>query len=209
MINVTRHPYSFVGDSSRGFFDDRTIELGLDTWDNALKRDKYPKQAVVQPGKQAGLPAFDFEVRINRAQPIDSQRVLLWAGRFGKQELFMTAINRRHFHERKSAHSRETVLESAQEAGLDIGACRAFLETDELHQEVLRSYHVTIFEKGIHSIPLFVFNTPFTDGGPFRSGCGKAEVVNGSSSVEEFGAVFERLFAATVQAQQQVVRSKP
>merc|ERR1712070_1147498 len=149
---------------------------------------------------------FDFEVRINRAQPIDSQRVLLWAGRFGKQEIYMNAINRRHFHECKSAHSRETVLEAAQEAGLDVDTCLQFLESDELRQEVVRSYHSTIYEKGIHSIPLFVFNSSFTDGGPFRSGRGDAEIVNGSSSAQEFLDIFERMFAATLQAQKEFTR---
>lgn len=197
LVNVTRHPFSFVGDSKRGFFDDKTIAQGLDTWDNALKRDNYPKQNVVLPGKDSGLPDFDFNVRINRAQPIESQRVLLWAARCGKQETFMSAINRRHFHERKSAHDRETVLEAAEEAGLDVGEVLSFLESDELHKEVLSSYHKTIYEKGINSIPLFVFNSPLTNGGPFRDGGGEgqAEVVNGSSNKHELLAVFERLAA--------------
>lgn len=200
LVNVTRHPFSFVGDSTEGFFDERTIELGQDTWDNALKKDNYPKRNVVQPGKQAGLPDFDFSVRINRAQPIDSQRVLLWSGRFGKQEEFMSAINRRHFHERKSAHSRDTILEAAEEARLDVEACKAFLETDELYEQVMQSYHSTIYEKRIHSIPLFIFNSPLTDGGPFRSGRGRPEVVNGSSSADEFLDIFERLYRRVLTA---------
>lgn len=196
LVNVTRHPFSFVGDSKVGFFDQTSIDTGLDTWDAALIRDNYPKDAVVQPGKQAGLPAFDFNVRINNAQPIDSQRMLMWAGRFGKQELYMSAVNKRHFHERKSAAMRSTVLEAAQEAGIDLREATAFLDTDELHSEVLRSYRSTIYEKGIHAIPLFVFNSPLTDGGPFRSGRGRAEIVHGSGSADQFLKVFERLFTS-------------
>lgn len=199
-MNVTRHPFSFVGDSSRGFFDERTIARGLDTWDNALKRDHYPKENIVQPGKQAGLPEFDFNVRICDAKPIESQRMLLWAGRFGKQELYMSALNRRHFHEQKSAASRETVLSAAEEVGIDPAQAKAFLETKELQDQVVSSYSTTIREKNIHSIPLFVFNSPLTDGGPFRSGKGHAEVIHGSSNVVEFLAMLEKLFEKVVAA---------
>ena len=72
-------------------------------------------------------------------QPVDSQRMLLWASRFGLQEEFMTAINERHFQrgsQGESASDRATLLAAAQEVGLDVAAARAFLDTDELTHEV-------------------------------------------------------------------------
>eukprot|EP00746_Dinoflagellata_sp_MGD_P117045 gnl/MRDRNA2_/MRDRNA2_52858_c0_seq1.p2 gnl/MRDRNA2_/MRDRNA2_52858_c0~~gnl/MRDRNA2_/MRDRNA2_52858_c0_seq1.p2 ORF type:complete len:130 (-),score=28.68 gnl/MRDRNA2_/MRDRNA2_52858_c0_seq1:104-493(-) len=124
--------------------------------------------------------------------------MLLWAGRFGKQELYMSALNRRHFHEQKSAASRETVLEAAEEVGIDRAKAIAFLDTDELFSEVTNSYRSTIREKGIHSIPLFVFNSPLTNAGPFRSGKGRAEMIHGSSDPTEFLALLERLYKSVV-----------
>ena len=55
--------------------------------------------------------------------------------------------------------------------GLDRADAAAFLETDELVDEVWRSFGDTIHVKDIHAIPLFVFNVPVIDatGGPFRS----------------------------------------
>ena len=51
--------------------------------------------------------------------------------------------------------------------------------------------------RGIHSIPLFVFNLPSTGavGGPFREGQGSKEpyTVNGSSSAEAFLQLFEQI----------------
>ena len=69
-------------------------------------------------------------------QPIESQRLLLWAGRFGLQEEFMTAMNKRHFQQKQSASERETLLAAAEEVGLDTAAATAFLDGDELEAEV-------------------------------------------------------------------------
>ena len=95
-------------------------------------------------GREAGI-AFDFSVRTHW-QPVDSQRMLLWAARCGKQEPFMAALSRRHFEQGSSGQSaseRPTLLAAAEEAGLEAQAARAFLETDELAAEVWRSYGET------------------------------------------------------------------
>lgn len=142
-------------------------------------------------GERVGIH-LDYNVQTNW-QPVDSQRVMLWARQFGKAEKFMDALARKHFEERTSASHRSTLLEAAEEAGLDVEAARAFLETDQLRADVWRSYGSTIHEKGIHSIPLFVFNSELTDAGPFRSGKGRPVVVHGSGDEVEFLQVFEQL----------------
>lgn len=143
-------------------------------------------------GEAAGIE-FDLEVRA-QYQPIESQRLLLWAGRHGKQEAYMAALNARHFERRQSASLRSTCLAAAADAGLDAEAAEAFLETDELEAEVWRSYGATIREAGIKSIPLFSFSVPAIDarGGPFRSaGEYEAYVVRGSSGKDNFVDLFE------------------
>mmetsp|Transcript_24599 Transcript_24599/g.68508 ORF Transcript_24599/g.68508 Transcript_24599/m.68508 type:complete len:158 (-) Transcript_24599:467-940(-) len=142
-------------------------------------------------GRRCGIE-LDYNVQTNW-QPVNSQRVMLWAHRFGLQEAYMSALARRHFEQRKSASHDATILECAGEAGLDVDACRAFLATDELRADVWRSYGSTIHEKGIHAIPFFVFNSPATDGGPFRNGKGEPEIEHGSGSQARFLEVFERL----------------
>ena len=93
---------------------------------------------------------MDFNVQV-QWQPVDSQRLLLWAGRFGKQEAYMSALGRRHFEERQSASHRSTLLEAAKEAGLDVEQAEAFLNTDGYWEHVWRSYHETIFDKKIEA----------------------------------------------------------
>jgi len=144
-------------------------------------------------GRRCGIE-LDYHVQTNW-QPVNSQRVMLWAHRFGLQEAYMSALARRHFEQQKSASHDATVLECAEEAGLDVNACRAFLATEELRAEVWKSYGSTIDEKGIHAIPLFIFNSPVTDGGPFRDGKGKPEMEHGSGSRDRFLQIFEHLLS--------------
>lgn len=74
-------------------------------------------------------------------------------------------------------------------------AATAFLDTDELHDEVWSSYGDTIRGMGIHSIPLFIFNA-HPEGGPFRKRVGRTLTHNGSGSPEEFLALFEKAWTA-------------
>ena len=149
-------------------------------------------EPFLQLGRSAGI-AFDLEV-VAQYQPVESQRLLLWAARRGRQEPYMSALNRLHFEERRSASLRETVLAAAEEAGLDAAEAAAFLETDELEDVVWRSYGDTIRRSGIRAIPLFAFSVPSLGavGGPFRpAGQYEAYVVRGSSNADDFLELFE------------------
>lgn len=200
LLNVRRHPYSFLSDrqSSTGFSVGFGTPEGQEpTWHDALLKycdGSYIKRwagelLMSYLARRAGI-RLDFGVQA-QWQPIDSQRAMLWAGRFGKQEEYMSALARRHFEEKRSASHRSSILDAVAEAGLDRNAAAAFLDTDELKDVVWQSYGSTIREKGIHSIPLFVFNSPLTDGGPFGTGQGKAVIINGSGDEAQFLQVFD------------------
>ena len=236
-INVTRHPYSFVGDRSAQ--SQRRGELdGVGTPDGELRTfaeqmdGRFPA-AAPRPGQSAeearrermrpflelGAAAgigFDLDV-VAQYQPIESQRLLLWAGRFGKQEEYMSALNRLHFERRSSASVRATVLAAAAAVELDVAEAEAFLRTDELEAEVWQAcachadsnprkprppHHVlrappdgeTIRSAGIRSIPLFALSVPSigAEGGPFRqAGAYEAYVVRGSSDAAHFLSLLE------------------
>jgi len=142
-------------------------------------------------GRRVGIE-LDYHVQ-TQWQPVDSQRLMLWAHRYGKQEAYMSALGRRHFEERTSASHATTLLAACAEAGLDAEAASAVLASEEFREEVWHSYGSTIRDKGVHAIPLFIFNSPLTDGGPFRSGGGKPCIVHGSASRDEFLSLFERM----------------
>lgn len=202
-LNVTRHPYSFIGDSRGPSGPGGLAGAGgalKETWHDALlgymNNDPNARDAVERGMYEQGMSAgitFDYNV-LAQWQPIDSQRLLQWAGRFGKQEEFMSALNKRHFEQRQSASDRTTLLAAAKEVGLDTDAAKAFLETDELEADVWESYGRTIREKRIHSIPLFSLSVPSIGavGGPFRApGPSEAYVVRGSMDKDYFLALLE------------------
>lgn len=208
MLNVRRHPYSFLGDAKKGgnLAGHSTPQGQEPTWHESLLgycggdegARAGAEEGMRELGRNCGIE-LDYNVQTNW-QPINSQRIMLWARRYGLQEAYMSALGRRHFERCQSASHDTTILESAREAGLDVEACRAFLTTDELRDEVWQSYRSTIHEKGIHAIPFFIFNSPFTDGGPFRSGGGKPEMEHGSGNQERFLEIFERLLSASERA---------
>jgi len=160
---------------------------------SAAARDGAENQ-MYQLGVQAGIK-FDYNV-LAQWQPVESQRLLLWAGRYGLQEPFMSALNKRHFEQRESASDRKTLLAAADEVGLNVEAAAAFLDTKELEDVVWRSYGETIHDRRIHSIPLFAFCVPAIGavGGPFRTpGKHEAFVARGSMDQEYFLALFETI----------------
>jgi len=208
-LNVTRRPFSFLGqmpaDEDRGHADrwggfPRLKRKGI--WHERLTdysgspagRDQF-EEHVTKLGEAAGVK-FDFHAYIDR-QPIESQRLLLWAGRFGKAETFMTALSDRHFQQGsqgESASKRHTLLAAVEEAGLDVAKAEAFLDTDELHDEVWRSYG-EMPRKGISGIPLFCFSIPEVQlfSGPFRDANADA-TINGSANQAQFRHLFEQLY---------------
>ena len=212
-INVTRHPYSFIGDSKSPEGSSLSGYAGKSqvpttTWHESLlgyTGSEEARQKAESGMYQLGLAAeitFDYNV-LTQWQPIESQRLLLWAGQYGLQEEFMTNLNRRHFENKESASLRSTLLNSAEEVGLDRVLANAFLDTNQYEQDVWDSYGNTIREKGIHSIPMFVYNVPALNvrGGPFREPDQRDPwVVRGSMDEDYFLHLFEKIASQILKA---------
>lgn len=178
------------------------------TWDENLliyfggsDRVRQRTKAVWQEqAKQAGV-CLKWSAVVQH-QPVESQRVMLYAARFGKQEAYSAALARRHFEEGQSASFRTTVLDAAEEAGLERTTVESFLNTEELEKEVWESFRSLTQEKRINSIPLFVFNVHgLTAGGPFREEGERCWSVNGAQAPEAFLEVFREMLAAAEAAE--------
>jgi len=113
--------------------------------------------------EKAGV-SLDFSVP-TQWQPIAAQRVMYLAAKSGLQEKYIEALNRKHFMEAQSASRSETVLDAAEEAGMQRAVVQKFLEGNEFEAEVWESYRATIEDMRIHSIPLFSFSLPGHDRG--------------------------------------------
>eukprot|EP01043_Picozoa_sp_COSAG02_P066381 COSAG02_NODE_10318_length_1970_cov_1.571352_1_plen_347_part_00 len=219
-INVTRHPFSFLGqmppEEDSGHAErwggwprlrrqGKWHERLMDYSGSAAGRDQFEAQ-VSKLGEAAGIE-FDFNVHLNR-QPIESQRLLLWAARFGKGEEFIAALSDRHFQQGSQgecATCRPTLLAAAAEAGLDVAVAEAFLDSNELFEEVWAKYG-EMPALGIRAIPLFCFSVPQAGllSGPFRSASNELEagaVMSGSGNQRQFLELFEQIYRLVEQRQ--------
>mmetsp|Transcript_22629 Transcript_22629/g.52784 ORF Transcript_22629/g.52784 Transcript_22629/m.52784 type:complete len:134 (-) Transcript_22629:450-851(-) len=115
---------------------------------------------------------------------------MMLASRAGLQEKYLEALSRKHFREAKSASRTETVLEAAEEAGMEREHVRQFLAGNEFTAEVWESYRSTIEDMGIHSIPLFAFSLEgHARGRPFGS-AEKGWSIHGAQGADAFLEVF-------------------
>ena len=155
-------------------------------------------------------PAVNFH-------PIDSQRLVLWAARFGKQEEFVEIISTNHFgkcsrslcvflrslkvsgctEKRASVNEQTALLSAVQDVGLDVEAAVEMLESEELEEDVWDSYR-HLQQSGLEAIPLWVFTVrheiPKPDGEPGELfPVVKPYVVSGSSTSATFEKVFETI----------------
>ncbi|KAH8069655.1 hypothetical protein JL720_11959 [Aureococcus anophagefferens] len=193
LLNVTRHPYSFNGDSRRGSLAGHGTKEGNEpTWHDSLlgycggdaARRAAAEDGMRMLGRRAGIE-LDYGVQTNW-QPIDSQRSMLWARRFGLAEEFMDHLGHRHFEQRKSASHRATLLDAGRGRPRHVRARRV----PRLRRARRRR---------INAIPYFVFG-PVGMRSPFRSGPRAATTVNGSGNPDEFLRVFEDLLARELPA---------
>lgn len=199
-LNVTRHPYSFVGDKPlppgaeiQGTWADCLVQY-MGPGGNRAQKLQGVSRSLNSLGAESGI-TFDIGVPADFGNHyVDSQRLLLWAGRVGKQEEVMLELNKLHFSAKQSAGHRATLLKAAAAVGLDAKETQGFLDTDELREKVWASFRSTVQEKNIHSIPLFVFSVPSLGavGGPFRKpGAREAYVVQGSGNHDLFLSLLE------------------
>jgi predicted DsbA family dithiol-disulfide isomerase len=158
-MNVTRHPYSWAGDADvtkekMGYGDMRQEK----NMDEAPRTNPVPRTDVRELGKLAGIK-FDFGVEMVW-QPVESQRVVLWASEYGKQEEMADRLGELHFEENNSVADRQTLLTAVSDVGLDAKIAAEFLDSDVYHKDVWESYGKMIHYFGITEIPVFVFNRP-------------------------------------------------
>lgn len=132
-------------------------------------------------GRAAGFQ-FDFSAQLS--DTMDSHRLVLWADRLeaGKGEEVAHELGLQYFTAGVPLDDRKNLLSSVERAGLDTTAAEAYLNSDQGRQEVLDVVQRNQLEKGIHSIPVFIFRS------------GKLErTVHGSADVDQFVSVLRHI----------------
>ena len=200
-INVTRRPYSWAGDDMEAYKKGRFLEF--DKSEGAEFRQERGERGnpdakfipLAELGKQAGI---NYKHGADMVwQPIDAQRLLLWAARYGKQEELADEISKLHFEEALSCADTENILAAVDKTpGLSIEEASEFLLTDELRDYVWKSYGEMIRYWGIKEIPTFVFNhldSPNAFDSDFQPDSPVPFIVVGATPVDKLCEIFDLL----------------
>lgn len=82
-VNITRHPFSFRGDAPLDDIPDDYFTMQM----SSLQQQERPSTPS-QLQRLGDAASINFNIdRTPFYNPLDSQRVLLWAARYGKQEV--------------------------------------------------------------------------------------------------------------------------
>jgi predicted DsbA family dithiol-disulfide isomerase len=156
------------------------------------------RKDITDIGQEASID-FDFQHGELQMlwQPVQSQRLLLWAGCFGLQEELADALGQLHFERGQTVADHSTLLEAVEMVGLDTEKAAVFLASNGFADDVWHSYGRMIRHFGITEIPVFVFNKAGCPG-IFTPGFidGETEnplIVIGSASTDIFVTVFTEL----------------
>ena len=116
-------------------------------------------EALVEIGHSVGID-FDFARPGRVPNTIDSHRLMGLTGSAGLQEELSEVMFRQYFGEGLDIGDAAILAAAGAEAGLDLAAMKALLETDEGRQEIKQS-DAAARGLGISGVPTFVFDEKF------------------------------------------------
>ena len=116
-------------------------------------------EALVEIGHSVGID-FDFDRPGRVPNTIDSHRLMGLTGSAGLQEELSEVMFRQYFGEGLDIGDAAILAAAGAEAGLDLAAMKALLETDEGRQEIKQS-DAAARGLGISGVPTFVFDEKF------------------------------------------------
>ena len=107
-------------------------------------------------GRRAGID-FDFDAIQVQPNTIDAHRLLHFSAERGKQDEMAEAIFRRYFQEGADLSSAETLVDIAQQAGLDRDEALAYLAS-ATDRELIEEQDRRARAIGVEGVPFFIFN---------------------------------------------------
>lgn len=110
---------------------------------------------VVEAATQEGL-AYHPERVQRQPNTIDCHRLIHWAGAIGAAPAMKQRLMELYFRDGGDLTDREVLVQAAAEVGLDPGAIRARLATDE-DVDTVSAQAQEAADKGISGVPTFVF----------------------------------------------------
>jgi len=127
--------------------------------------------AMIPQMKRNGLsvdPPIRFSYGGTIGSTLDSHRLISWSMQRGgeaAQDKFVEAAFSAYFEQEKNIASHDVLLEAVGVAGLDVGAARAFLASDELERETLAEASALQRGMQISGVPYFVMGDKYAVSG--------------------------------------------
>jgi predicted DsbA family dithiol-disulfide isomerase len=110
-------------------------------------------------GESVGID-FAFEKIERTPNTVDAHRLIKFATDSTRDELIVERLFNAYFFDGADIGDRNTLIEIARNAGLDVGKVTAELSSDR-HFEILRSEGAQARAFGIQGVPSFVFNNQY------------------------------------------------
>jgi predicted DsbA family dithiol-disulfide isomerase len=132
----------------------------------------------------AAAEGLEFHLeRALRANTLLAHRALAYAEHHGRQAQLKERIMQAYFTDGESVGDVDVLVHCAAEVGLDAGAARAYLESDQGHAEVMEHLAVAA-SNGITAVPTYVINDQWA--------------VPGAQDVPVFERVIDRILDSDV-----------
>jgi predicted DsbA family dithiol-disulfide isomerase len=126
---------------------------------NGTRRATNIYEDIHRVGESVGIN-FAFEKIKRTPNTIDAHRLIKVAAKTAWDGLVVERLFGAHFFDGADIGDRNTLIEIARDAGLDVGRVAAELSSD-LHFEVVRSEGAQARAFGIAGVPSFVFNNQY------------------------------------------------
>lgn len=101
---------------------------------------------------------FHFERQPTMPNTFDAHRLIQYAAAFGKQPEVKEALMKAYFEE--GVDLSKNILDVAEKVGLDRAKAHAFLESDELVDEVRQMEHLN-YQRKISGVPFYIINNKY------------------------------------------------
>ena len=120
----------------------------------SAERAEHLYANIAETGAEEGL-AFEFD-RIRRTpNTVNAHRLILFAGRNGRQDQVVELLFRRYFQEGVDIGEVESLVAAAADAGLDADETRAYLASDR-DVEAVRTEDLEARRLGVTGVPCFI-----------------------------------------------------
>jgi len=125
----------------------------------SVERARELYQHVADAGEAVGLN-FDFKKIERSPNTLDSHRLILWASGAGLQDEVVEILFRKFFMDGKDLGDHQTLIEAAEEAGMDGKIVGELLNTDrDLDKVSSEEYQAR--EIGVQGVPFFIINDKY------------------------------------------------